>query len=516
MKTATGEGVYTWTTPAEGGVFTLTHRTTKGDAALGETLTATFAVPARPGEVLGVALDNADLVFRTDGAVPWFRQTGAAHTGGSAARSCAVGDGEASHLETTVSGAGTLAFWWKVSSEEGYDALTVFVDGEEKARLSGERGWEQRTIAVSGEGTHRVVWTYAKDGSASRGDDAGWVDAVVWTPRAAVAPPAPSIADAAWTLERAASAAAPSILASPDGTWRLRAAVAGRTAYVSFYNPFADDEDEDWEFKNCVVKGGSDLALPVRARDANGRVYDVSFLNECFMDYAALKRVTVPDGLGADLSAALLGVPNLAAFTVGGGNARYSARDGVLFAYAHGGYANVLLHYPNGKAGASYDVPDGVEAVSAFAFENGGKAKAVTLSATVAAWGVDADEEDGDAWYAASRLERIAVADGNPPPEGRGRRALHARRRDAPALSARACGRGLHGRRRHADDRPGGVRPRGEADDGRAARLPADDRRVRVLVLGPHARGGAGGRAGRRGRLLQHEEADRGLVADDA
>ena len=383
------------------------------------TLYAVWTPLPRPS---GATLDNESLVFGTDGDAPWFEQTEEFVVGESAARSGAVGRGGETRLTTTVSGTGTLSFWWKVSSETGYDTLTVSVDGEDVASIFGERDWERVSVPIKGAGTHTVVWTFRRDTSVSRGFDCGWVDGVAWTQ---VAPPdAPSVADEVWTFVRSASTAKPSTLVSPDGKWRLRAAgPMGGTVYVSFYNPFADDESEEWkskagkEFDNCVERGGADLTLPVRARerDANGRVHDhdVIFLNQCFLDYKALKRVTVPDALDSDLSEALLCAPNLASFTVGGGNPRYFARDGALFAHERDGHANVLLHYPNGKAGTSYAVPEGVEAVSAWAFERRGRLKTVTLPASLRTWGTFSDWEDGE-WDPTSSLERIELADGNP------------------------------------------------------------------------------------------------------
>ena len=376
------------------------------------TLYAVWTPLPRPS---GATLDNAALVFGTDGDAPWFEQTEEFVVGESAARSGAVGRGGVTRLTTTVSGTGTLSFWWKVSSETGYDTLTVSVDGEDVAVIFGEQEeWERVSIPVKGAGAHTVVWTFRRDTSVSRGFDCGWVDGVAWTQ---VAPPnVPPVADAAWTFVRGASAAKPSVLVSPDGKWRLRAAgPEDGTVYVSFYNPLAEDESEEWEFKSCVERGGADLTLPVRARDkGNGRVYDVAFLGECFTDYTALRRVTVPDALDADLAEAFLGVPNLASFAVGGGNPRYFARDGALFVHEQDGYANVLLHYPNGKAGTAYTVPEGVEAVSAWAFGNYGKLKTVTLPASLQSWGTDSDWGNDNEWYAASRLERIELADGNP------------------------------------------------------------------------------------------------------
>lgn len=418
VKTATGEGVYTWTPPSAG-TYTLTHRTTKNGKQVGETRTATFTVmsPSAPTDSLGTALDNAALVFGTDGDTPWFVQSEVSHSGGSAARSGTIDHGGETRLTTTVSGPGTLSFWWKVSSERNYDKLSVSVDDVERADISGEQDWARKTVSVTGGGSHTVVWTYRKDGSVSGGSDCGWVDQVVWTPGGSLAPPnVPPVADAVWTFVRGASAAKPSVLASPDGKWRLRAAgPEDGTVYVSFYNPLAEDESEEWEFKSCVERGGADLTLPVRARDeGNGRVYGVAFLGECFTDYTALRRVTVPDALDADLAEAFLGVPNLASFAVGGGNPRYFARDGALFVHEQDGYANVLLHYPNGKAGTAYTVPEGVEAVSAWAFGNYGKLKTVTLPASLRSWGTDSDWGNDNEWYAASRLERIELADGNP------------------------------------------------------------------------------------------------------
>ncbi len=418
VKTATDEGVYTWTPPSAG-TYTLTHRTTKDGVPVGETLTATFTVtsPSAPTDSLGTALDNTALAFGTDGDTPWFVQSEVSHSGGSAARSGTIDHGGETRLTTTVSGPGTLSFWWKVSSERNYDKLSVSVDDVERADISGEQDWARKTVSVTGGGSHTVVWTYRKDDSVSGGSDCGWVGQVVWTPGGSLAPPnVPPVADAAWTFVRGASAAKPSVLVSPDGKWRLRAAgPEDGTVYVSFYNPLAEDESEEWEFKSCVERGGADLTLPVRARDeGNGRVYDVAFLGECFTDYTALKRVTVPDALDADLAEAFLGVPNLASFAVGGGNPRYFARDGALFVHEQDGYANVLLHYPNGKAGTAYAVPEGVEAVSAWAFGNYGKLKTVTLPASLRSWGTDSDWGNDNEWYAASRLERIELADGNP------------------------------------------------------------------------------------------------------
>jgi hypothetical protein len=84
---------------------------------------------------------------------------------------------------TTVTGAGTLSFWWSVSSEGGYDFLKFYVDGVlQGSGISGNSGWVQVTGVAIPAGSHTIKWQYSKDGSVSAGADAGWVDQVVFTP----------------------------------------------------------------------------------------------------------------------------------------------------------------------------------------------------------------------------------------------------------------------------------------------------------------------------------------------
>ncbi len=128
---------------------------------------------------LGEALDNNALLWTSGGDAKWFGQTAVGVYGGNAAQSGAVPDGGKSWLKTTVNGPGTLKFRWRVSSDAG-DSLKLSVDGSLKAKISGDAAWAVRTV-VLGTGTHTIRWTYGKDGAGSAGDDAGWVDKVVWS-----------------------------------------------------------------------------------------------------------------------------------------------------------------------------------------------------------------------------------------------------------------------------------------------------------------------------------------------
>ena len=76
-----------------------------------------------------------------------------------------------------------MTFWWKVSSEEDFDFLRLFLDQSTipLASISGETAWQQQTIHLA-TGEHTLKWIYAKDVNVSTGRDAGWLDEVVFTP----------------------------------------------------------------------------------------------------------------------------------------------------------------------------------------------------------------------------------------------------------------------------------------------------------------------------------------------
>ena len=136
---------------------------------------------------LPTALDNTALTFTTGGAATWFGQTSQSSDGVDAARSGAIGNGQQTWLETTVNGPGMFSFYWNVSCEGdanhvNYDYLSVSIDDEEKSRICGtDVTWAKMSYSIP-SGSHTVRWLYNKDSSTAKGDDAGFVDQVVWTP----------------------------------------------------------------------------------------------------------------------------------------------------------------------------------------------------------------------------------------------------------------------------------------------------------------------------------------------
>ena len=69
----------------------------------------------------------------------------------------------------------TISFYYKVSSENGYDKLHFYIDNQEKASWSGTVNWAKASYPVTA-GTHTYKWSYTKDNSVNNGSDCGWID----------------------------------------------------------------------------------------------------------------------------------------------------------------------------------------------------------------------------------------------------------------------------------------------------------------------------------------------------
>ena len=81
-------------------------------------------------------------------------------------------------MQTTVSGTGTVKFYWKVSSEDNYDFLEFYIDGSLQDQISGSVDWQQMTYTITASDSHTLEWRYVKDKSTDSGSDCGWVDKV--------------------------------------------------------------------------------------------------------------------------------------------------------------------------------------------------------------------------------------------------------------------------------------------------------------------------------------------------
>ena len=92
-------------------------------------------------------------------------------------------DSSTSEMSTTLSvlASDEISFYYKVSSEGGYDYLKFYIDGSLQGEWSGEIAWTQASYPVS-VGEHTFKWEYYKDGSVASGSDCGWIDYIVFPP----------------------------------------------------------------------------------------------------------------------------------------------------------------------------------------------------------------------------------------------------------------------------------------------------------------------------------------------
>ncbi|MBT7983730.1 MAG: leucine-rich repeat protein [Akkermansiaceae bacterium] len=105
----------------------------------------------------------------------WFYQAEVTHDSEGAAQSGSISDTKTTSVTLEIEGPTIAEFWWKVSSEEGHDYLSVSLDGTIKKQISGDTEWMIESVIIP-KGTHSVTWAYSKDESESDGDDSGWID----------------------------------------------------------------------------------------------------------------------------------------------------------------------------------------------------------------------------------------------------------------------------------------------------------------------------------------------------
>lgn len=101
------------------------------------------------------------------------------HSGTYSARSAQISNSQTTSMKVSVEvlAEGEFSYYYKVSSEENYDVLLFYIDGNLMDEFSGSIDWRMATYTVT-PGIHEFKWTYSKDGSVSSGEDCAWVDDV--------------------------------------------------------------------------------------------------------------------------------------------------------------------------------------------------------------------------------------------------------------------------------------------------------------------------------------------------
>lgn len=123
------------------------------------------------------------------GDAPWTVVNTGQYEGLYCAKSGAIGNSSGSGVYKTsvmqinmnVLANDTISFYRKVSSEDGYDYLQFYIDGNKQEEWTGTADWGKVAYPVT-SGTHTFKWIYSKDYSTASGSDCAWVDYILFPP----------------------------------------------------------------------------------------------------------------------------------------------------------------------------------------------------------------------------------------------------------------------------------------------------------------------------------------------
>ena len=133
----------------------------------------------------GDNFDDGNVDGWTGGQYPWIATNAQYHSASYSMKSANnLGNNKTSEMSYTYSANqnDSIRFYYKVSSESGYDIFYFYIDGTEQTLPGGNSGtvdWTYAAYAVS-SGSHTYKFAYTKDRSQSSGSDCAWVDDVVF------------------------------------------------------------------------------------------------------------------------------------------------------------------------------------------------------------------------------------------------------------------------------------------------------------------------------------------------
>jgi hypothetical protein len=112
-------------------------------------------------------------------SVPWIATGSSSYDGSISARSGAIPNNGTTTLliRSVYATADSVKFYYKVSSEAGYDFFSFKLNGIEILKKSGEIDWTKNSIAVPA-GLNKMEWIYYKDGNTTGGSDCAWIDMI--------------------------------------------------------------------------------------------------------------------------------------------------------------------------------------------------------------------------------------------------------------------------------------------------------------------------------------------------
>lgn len=175
---------YSWswnTASAGGGSHTIKAIATDNDSNTAENSVSIYLVP--PADEGFESGNFSAYPWENTSPIPWTVQSAEKYFGTYAAKSGAISNNGVTNLSLTqtVTEAGTISFFFKVSSESTYDKLFFLIDGVQQGVWSGTIPWTLASYPVSA-GNRTFTWRYTKDVSEFTGSDCAWIDHIVLPP----------------------------------------------------------------------------------------------------------------------------------------------------------------------------------------------------------------------------------------------------------------------------------------------------------------------------------------------
>jgi len=127
--------------------------------------------------------DFSKFNWDTTGSHPWIITDVNPYEGIYCAKSGTISDAQTSELLINFNAVAddSISFFRKVSSEQNYDFLEFYIDGNLISEWSGEQAWSRVSFPVP-TGNHAFKWLYSKDYYQTSGSDCAWIDNIMFPP----------------------------------------------------------------------------------------------------------------------------------------------------------------------------------------------------------------------------------------------------------------------------------------------------------------------------------------------
>jgi hypothetical protein len=155
--------------------------------------------------LLGTAVNAPNLSWLTSGDTSWFVETTNTYDGVSAAQSGSVTNNQSTTLSVTVTGPGTVTFYWSSIANDtngGFDYKFYIDDpnNNDVDDLSGDNDWYQDGPFIVPAGQHTLGWTVFANGDSDP-TQAGFLDQVSYVGSSPVTLQNPQIAGASFAFQ---------------------------------------------------------------------------------------------------------------------------------------------------------------------------------------------------------------------------------------------------------------------------------------------------------------------------